>query len=241
LIFLAALISVLVSVQPAQPKADPAASPAAKADDLTTRLDALDKKIAAIKDLSAEFEQQKKTALLKKPMTSSGTIKLKGAKTRWDTDKPHPTVMTIDSTEVRIYYPEQKTVEVYPVQGEMAKLASSPLPRIAVIREQFDIAEVKPTDLDPKAAGDLLAISLTPKADTLKEHVQRVRVLIDPSTACARSVEITDADGDQTTITFTNIKLDKGLTDKDVELTVPKDTTVSRPLEGGKPKTEGSK
>jgi outer membrane lipoprotein-sorting protein len=241
LILLAALISVLALAQPAQPKAEPPAAPAAKVDDLTTRLDALDKKIAAIKDLSADFEQQKKTALLKKPLVSSGTIKLKGAKTRWDTAKPHPTVMTIDSAEVRIYYPDQKTVEVYPVQGEMAKLASSPLPRIAVIREQFDIAEAKPTDIDPKATGELLALSLTPKLGTLKEHIQRVRVLIDTSTACAKTVEITDADGDQTTISFTNIKLDKGLADKDVEFTAPKGTTVSRPLEGGKPKPEGSK
>ena len=65
-------------------------------------------------------------------MVSSGTIKLKGTSTRWDTLKPHPTVMTIDASLVRIYYPDQKTVEEYPVQGDMARLASSPLPRISI-------------------------------------------------------------------------------------------------------------
>jgi outer membrane lipoprotein-sorting protein len=238
LIFAAAVALAQPQSQPQPaPKETPKETQSQPAD-LTTRLDALDKKIAAIKDLTADFEQQKKTVLLKKPMVSSGTIKLKGAKTRWDTKKPHETVMTIDASEVRIYYPEQKTVEVYPIQGDMARLASSPLPRMATIREHFAIAEAKPADLDPKATGDLLAISLTPKTDELKEHIQRIRVLIDVATACARSVEITDADGDQTTITFSNVKLDSGLADKDVDLVTPTGTTTSRPLEGGAPKPE---
>jgi outer membrane lipoprotein-sorting protein len=237
---LALFISVLLIGQPAgtAPVAGQEHAPAPGAADLNARLDALDKKIAAIKDLSADFEQSKKTALLKKPMASSGTIRLKGAKTRWDTAKPHPTIMTIDASEVKIYYPEQKTMEVYPIQGEMARLASSPLPRIAVIREQFEITEAQPQELDPKAEpkADLLAIVLTPKNDTLKQHIQRIRVLIDSSTACARRVEITDADGDQTTITFGNIRLDTGLADKDVEFIAPPGTAISRPLGGGGPK-----
>src|SRR6185295_6863307 len=137
---LALIIATALLLQPAQQKPrDEAAKavPAPQASELNAKLDALDKKIAAIKDLSADFEQSKKTALLKKPMTSSGTIRLKGQRTRWDTKKPHPTIMTIDTAEVRIYYPDQKTVEVYAIQGEMARLASSPLPRIGVIREQF--------------------------------------------------------------------------------------------------------
>jgi outer membrane lipoprotein carrier protein len=208
------------------------------APDLNKRLDDLDRRIAQIKDLTANFEQQKKSALLKKPLTSSGTVKVKGPKVYWDTTKPHRTVMTIDTTEVRIYYPEQKTVEIYPVQGDMATLSSSPLPRMSVIREQFEITEIKPQDIDPAAKPDgLIAIKLTPKNASLKEHIQQVRVLIDAAAAAARRVEITDADGEQTTLTFTNVKTNTGLTDKDVELSVPKGTTESHPLEGGAPKS----
>ena len=247
---LSLIVAAALLPQPAQTKpanedgrAATPAPPPAQASDLDAKLDALDKKIAAIKDLSADFEQSKKTALLKKPMTSSGTIRLKGPRTRWDTKKPHPTIMTIDSAEVRIYYPDQKTVEVYAIQGEMARLASSPLPRIGVIKEQFDISEIKPTDIDAAAdpKAELLAIALTPKTAAVKEHIEKIRVLIDAATACAKRVEITDADQEQTTITFTNVKLDSGLPDKDVELVTPPGTTVSRPLEGGAPKPEGKK
>jgi outer membrane lipoprotein-sorting protein len=244
---IAPIAALALLLQPAQPKAgDDAGKPAASAPEapgLNAKLDALDQKIAAIKDLSADFEQSKKTALLKKPMTSSGTIRLKGQRTRWDTKKPHPTIMTIDAAEVRIYYPDQKTVEVYAIQGEMARLASSPLPRIGVIREQFDISEIRPTEIDAAAdpKADLLAIALTPKSEALKEHVEKIRVLIDAATACAKRVEITDADQEQTTITFTNVKLDGGLSDKDVELFTSPGTTVSRPFEGGAPKPEGKK
>ena len=230
------LFAATILIAQPSPQAQPAPKETkAEAPDLKTRLDALDKKITAIKDLSAEFEQTKKTVLLKKPLISTGTVKLKGAKTRWETIKPHPTIMTIDASEVRVYYPDQKTVEVYPMQGDLARLGASPLPRMSTIREQFDIAEIKPADIDAKATGDLLAISLTPKTEALKEHVSKIRVLIDAATACARSVEITDPDGDLTTIVFKSIKLDSGISDKDVELLTPPGTTISRPLEGGAP------
>jgi outer membrane lipoprotein-sorting protein len=205
---------------------------------MDAKLDALDNRIALIKDLSASFEQQKKSSMLRKPMTSSGVIRLKGDKTRWDTLRPHATTMTIDTSEVRIYYPEQKTVEVYPVQGEMARLASSPIPRMALVREQFTIEEVKPADIDPTAKGDLLGIKLTPRSESLKEHLRHVRVLIDSSTACARVVEMVDPDGETTRITFSDVKLDQVLKDEDVTFAAPAGTTVSRPLEGGAPKPQ---
>jgi outer membrane lipoprotein-sorting protein len=45
-------------------------------------------------------------------------------------------------------------------------------------------------------------------------------------------LEIVDADGDRTHVTFSGCRLDTGIKPDDLKLDVPKDTTVSRPLEG---------
>lgn len=201
-------------------------------------LEAIDAKAAAIEDLVADFEQQKKTPLLKKPLVSRGTVRVKGAKTRWDTTHPHPTVMTIDASELRIYYPEQKTVEVYPIRAGMSRLAASPLPRLSVVREHFTIEETPAKELDPQAKPGEVGLRLAPREESLKEHVAQVRVLLDPATGVGRRVEITDAEGEVTTLTFTNVRANTGVREESLVLRTPPGTTESRPLEGGKPRSD---
>jgi len=229
--------------QPAtpQPSAPLPAQPATPRTDFDKKLDDLDAKVAAIADLTADFEQEKRTPLLKKPLTSSGTVKVKGTQTRWDTQKPRPIVMTIDATELKLYYPEQKTLEVYPVAGGMAELAASPLPRSKVVREHFTVTEEPATVIDRGAKDGELGLKLLPLKETLKDHVSQVRVLIDGSTGIARLVEITDADGEVTVMRFTNVKTGTGLKDEQLQLHVPAGTTVSRPLHGEAPKAAEEK
>ncbi len=202
---------------------------------LDARLEAIDARAAEVRDLTADYEQSKKTPMLKKPLVTKGTVKVKGHRTRWDTQGPHPTVMTMDPAEMRLFYPEQKTVEVYPVDAGMAKMAASPLPRISTVREQFTITEVPAKDIDPQAGAGTIGLKLTPLKESLREHVSTVRVLLDTATAFGRIVEITDSDGDVTTMTFTNVRTNTGLTDDDVLLDLPRGTTISHPLQGEGP------
>ena len=82
-----------------------------------------------IADLTADFEQQKFTAMLKKPLISSGAVAVRGSAMLWKTRKPEPSELQIDQKEVRIYYPAQETIEVYQVEQKLGQLAASPLPR----------------------------------------------------------------------------------------------------------------
>src|SRR5690348_2310902 len=61
-----------------------------------TRVNDLATKVA---DLTAHFEQQKFTPMLKKPLTSSGTVRVLGSTMRWDTTKPEPSVIFADEKE----------------------------------------------------------------------------------------------------------------------------------------------
>lgn len=205
---------------------------------LGTQLDDIDRRAGQIQDLTARFEQQKFTALLKKPLVSSGRVRVKGAVVRWDTETPEPAVLHSDGREIRMYYPRQRVVEVYPIDQRITDLAASPLPRLTALRQHFriergDLKDAAGTDTGAgPASSELVALRLAPTDEFLKEHVEQVLVVLDARTACVVSVRVDDADGDRTVIRFSDLKLDAGLKDADVALAVPSGTKVSRPLEG---------
>lgn len=218
------------SVKPLEPGAeDPA---------LMKQLEEIDRKGAAATDLTAEFEQKKFTPMLKQPLVSTGTIKVKGAAVRWDTVKPEPSIMRIDEKELRIYYPNQRVVEVYPIGEEVRRMTASPLPRLAMIRAEFVVSKANPRDLDASAdPAATVALELKPRGEGLKEHVDKVRVLLDVASGCATRVEVVDPDGERTVIVFSRIKINTGLKDSELALQTPAGVKVVNPLAGVTPQS----
>jgi outer membrane lipoprotein-sorting protein len=201
---------------------------------LMRQLEEINGRTVLIRDLSADFEQRKFTPLLKSPMVSNGSVRVKGSVVKWDTVKPEASVMRIDERELRIYYPAHKVVEVYPIGEDMRRLSSSPLPRLDNIRKQFTIARSDPTELDPGAdATKVVGVVMTPTSPEIKDHVRTVKVIIDMRAAYATHMEVTDSDGERTLIVFSKVQLNAGLTDRDVALEVPAGVSVTRPLSGG--------
>lgn len=191
---------------------------------LIKQLGAIDARVAAIKDLAADFRQQKFTALLKKPLVSSGRIRIKGTRMRWDTVEPNPSVMLIDEHEIRIYYPEQLLEEVYGISGQLEKLASSPLPRLQLLREYFSFEPIS-------SSAHTLALRLTPTDSALREHLRQVSVAVDVDTGCILSMETTDIDGDRTVMEFTDVRFNTGLDDADIDLKIPPAASITHPLD----------
>jgi outer membrane lipoprotein-sorting protein len=209
-------------------------SPASQPTDpqLWKEMSAVDGIAGKIKDVSADFEQQKFTPLLKKPLTSSGHVFGKGERTLWVTEKPEPTKMLVDAASIQIYYPDEKLEEIYPIEGQLGALASSPLPRIDVLRRFFSFEKIPAKSLDPAVNdNDFLAIRMLPIDASLREHVQEVNVLLDRRSGFIVRAENTDADGDRTVLTFSNVKVDGGLADDALRLDIPADVKVSRPLD----------
>jgi outer membrane lipoprotein-sorting protein len=200
------------------PTTTPTTNPA-----LWNRLVEIDSRAQQITDLMADFDQQKFTTLLKKPLISRGQVRVAGATMRWDTAKPEPSVMLIDEKEVKLYYPNQKTLEVYALGQQFGSLAASPLPKLSVLREHFAFESDDP-------AAEQISVRLTPTDKALQEHVERVTVLLEAARGLVLRGEIEDADGDKTVMTFTNIRTNSGVKESDLRLEVPPDVKITRPL-----------
>jgi outer membrane lipoprotein-sorting protein len=198
---------------------------------LAKQLEDIDARATKIKDFTADFRQEKRTAMLKKPLVSLGKVRVAGATIRWDTQQPNPAVLFSDGKEVRMYYPSQKSLEIYTIDQRLGDLAASPLPRLKTLREHFTMERSDGKGFKPPKGRKVLALRLIPRDESLREHVARVDVLLDVEAAHILELEITDADEDRTHVTFSAIRLDAGVRPADLGLTVPADTTVSRPLE----------
>jgi outer membrane lipoprotein-sorting protein len=201
-----------------------------------SQLRQIDSLAGQIKDLSARFEQKKFTALLKKPLVSSGTVRAAGLAVRWDTELPEPCVLYADEKNLRLYYPDEKSEEIYPMDQRWSDLLSSPLPRLGAIEGHFTIHRAAPDELTGglATASDRrfsLTLRLLPSDAELAKHVGQVIVVLDEKTGMARAVETTDADGDRTQMVFSDIHVNVGLNPADLELHVPPDTAVSHPMD----------
>jgi outer membrane lipoprotein-sorting protein len=199
---------------------------------LNKQLEEIDARGAKIKDFTSDFRQEKFTALLKKPLVSSGVVRVSGPVIRWDTKQPETEVLYSDGKEVRMYYPAQKLLEIYAIDQRLGELASSPLPRLQTLREHFTMEKSDGKRFHPPKDRQVLPLRLVPREEALRQHVDEVDVLLDVTAAHILELEIVDADGDRTHVTFSGFKLDTGVTPDDLKLTVPAGTIVSRPLEG---------
>jgi outer membrane lipoprotein-sorting protein len=217
--------------------ADPPSPPAAgtPAPTLPPELVDLDRRIAAIRDLRADFEQRKHTPLLKNPLVSRGTVLVRRDRARWDTHTPRRSSLLAERDCVRIHYPDERVVEIYPVAGDLHHLAGSPLPRLSDLAEHFDIRQIDPSSLSEGSRPERpLAAELLPRAPELRDAVASVGVLFDAAIPCVARVVMTDPDGERTEIEFRSVRTDTGIPDSAMDLSVPEGTREVRPI-GNRP------
>lgn len=204
------------------------------------RLEAVDTAMAKVVDLRADFEQRRHTPLLKKPLVSKGEVLTKGERVRWDTATPRASSLVIGGGEIRMYYPADKLVEIYPVGEGFKDLAGAPLPRLSVLRERFDMSPLPSKEIGAdESETKFMALRLTPKNADLRKHVTTVKVLLDTARGVATKVVMTDPEGEETEILFSNIRLNSGVKDDEVSLKLPDEVRVSRPLGDGKGTKQG--
>jgi outer membrane lipoprotein-sorting protein len=195
------------------------------------RMKLIDRAAARIADLTADFKQEKTTALLKNPMVSTGTVWARGSEMLWNTLAPQPTIMRVDESQITLYYPDQKTAEIYPVSGPLAQLTASPVPRLVDLLQHFSFAAGSSTDLGVDPDPDQQTFLLTPTNKDISDHVENVVVLIDGKAGFILAFKMTDSDGETTLLRFSNVKINTHFDDKRLRLELPPDVKMVHPLE----------
>jgi outer membrane lipoprotein carrier protein len=179
---------------------------------------ALQTRYQSIRDFSADFVQTYRAGVLKTQTRESGTVAVKKpGKMRWTYAKPERKELVSDGRKIYWYVPEDRQVIV----NDVVEQATTPA---LFLSGKGDIArDFTPSAVDPAIPGTV-ALKLVPRRS--EPEYEFLIVALDPSSLQIRALTTRDHQGGESTLTFSNMKENRNLPDKDFVFTVPRGVTV---------------
>lgn len=176
----------------------------------------------ALRDFSARFVHVYEGGLLGKRVTERGTVLIKRpGRMRWTYTDPEPKEFVSDGVKLYAYVPQDRQVIIgtMPADDE----ATSPVLFLAGKGSLTRDFAVNYADVAEAPAGTY-ALKLVPK-ERQPEYDWLVLV-VDRDTLRIRSLVTVDAQGGQSTFTFTDLKENVGLRDKEFIFKIPRGVDV---------------
>ena len=139
----------------------------------------------AISSFTAHFVQEKQMKMFAETQQSKGVVTYKAPEyLRWEYVSPQPLVWELDGDK-----------------GNMNRQLKG---LVMLIRQSIsgDFADAE-KDFDISLEGDI--VTLTPKKRETKRLFTEIRITLNPNTQIADRVEMTEANGDKTVITFSKV------------------------------------
>jgi outer membrane lipoprotein carrier protein len=201
----------VIAGQGATNAAQPGKSPDALARELQARYQ-------SIRDFSADFVQSYRAGVLKTQSQERGTVAIKKpGKMRWTYTKPERKELVSDGVKLYWYVPEDKQV----VERDVASQASTP---DLFLSGRGDIARDFTASYAETPVQGSVALKLVPRKN--EPEYQYLVVALDPGTLQIRALMTRDHQGGESTLTFSNMKENRGLSDRDFVFRVPSGVKV---------------
>jgi outer membrane lipoprotein carrier protein len=180
---------------------------------------------AGIRDFSADFVHTYRGGALRKQATERGRVAVKKpGKMRWEYAAPEKKTFVSDGVKIYSYIPQDRQVIVSNVpQGNESTTAVMFLAGKGDVARDFTASYPKAGDTRSVPAGTL-ALNLVPKRS--EREYERLILFLDPSTLQIRALTTYDSQGGESTFTFSNMKENQGLADKDFAFRIPRGVDV---------------
>ena len=186
----------------------------------------LQQRYQGITDFAADFVHTYRGGVLRTQTTERGTVKIKKpGRMRWIYTAPEKKEFVSDGQKVYSYLPQDKQVIVAAMPPE--NQATTPALFLA---GKGDIAlDFAATYADASPAGvttpaGTTSLKLTPRRS--EPEYEYLVVAIDPATFQIRALTTRDRQGGDSTLTFTNLKENQGISDKEFAFRVPRGVDV---------------
>ena len=179
----------------------------------------LQQRYQGIRDFSASFTHSYRGGVLRTQTTESGTVAVKKpGLMRWVYTSPEKKEFVSDGRKIYSYLPQDRQVIVNDVPADQAATPALFLAGRGDIARDFTAAAA-----DSPLPG-AVALKLTPRRS--EPDYQYLIVALDPSTLQIRALTTRDHQGGDSTLTFTNMKENRGLSDKDFAFRIPRGVDV---------------
>ena len=180
----------------------------------------LQQRYQGIKDFSADFVHNYRGGVLKTQSQERGTVSVKKpSRMRWTYTAPEKKEFVSDGVKVYSYIPQDKQVIVSDVPAD--NQATTPALFLAgkgdIVRD-FSASYAQPT------IPGTLALKLTPRKN--EPDYEYLVVAIDPASLQIRALTTRDHEGGESTLAFTNLKENQGISDKVFAFRIPRGVDV---------------
>lgn len=182
------------------------------------------KKTPQPKTVRARFEMTRTSLLLTEPITSAGRFVASGDVCRWSLGKPESVEVRIDAKQMKIYYTDDKLLEVYPIPEQGLPLASR-RPDLDQLKKDFRLRSLAEAD-------GVMDIELEARGG-MREHLISMSLSFNLESGAMTRVATTDPAGDQTTMTLSDLETDKKVGEDELKLEIPEDARVVHPAGKG--------
>jgi len=170
-------------------------------------VETINKATAAVKSIQCDFTQVRQSAMLKEKMTSKGKMSFSGRNLKWEYTEPNKFALTVKE--------ENGQQQVYIQQEGKTKKADGQSGQLFKGIAQIVMGSVTGTALSDNgdfsvemySQGDIWVAKLTPKQAKLRKMFTSIHLYFNEKHNAVTKVEMKEANGDGTVITFVNVKL----------------------------------
>jgi len=194
--------------------------------DLDSILKEMDKRQREIKDLKANFSQEKILELLEEKLISQGKMKYKKPdRMSWEYFEPDPLLMIIKGKGMWLYYPDMKVAEKYDLEraGETLGLFVGFGKSVEYLKKNYRIRLLE-------EKKDFYCLELIPRREEELRYLSKIILWVNTKEYWPVKTKIFEPNGDTTLIEFKDIEINTKIPDSEFEFQVPKGVEVVEPL-----------
>ncbi len=164
---------------------------------------------AKMQSVQCDFRQEKKSALFEEPSVSEGLMSFsKPSSLRWEYTKPTASVIVMNDGKVKVTDAAGKS------QDKGGRMYTQLAALIAGIVSGKELENGKNFKADFYGNSNFYWIKLTPSSHRLKAFFNHLEITVDKQKMVAVKMFMNEKEGDSTTITFSNHKVNATIDDK---------------------------
>lgn len=199
---------------------------AARAESLKEVLARMDRSAETFQGMTANLTQLQHTAIINEDDRDSARVRLKKAKDglRGYVEFAEPNRRTIgfQNRQLQVYYPKTNTVDIYDLGKQGAQLDQFLLLGFGTSGKELDKNyKMRVTGTETLNGKPVTALELTPKTAEVLEYLKKVELWIPQNASYPIQEKIFKNAQDYILINYSDVRINSGLTDKDLELRLP--------------------
>jgi outer membrane lipoprotein carrier protein len=179
--------------------------------DITSFISKIEKTAASLTSFQCSFIQKKNISILSESVNSKGRLLYKdGNKLCWEYSSPYYYLFALNGDKV--YIKNEKTTSQFDTKSNSLFKEISML-LLNSIRGS-GLIDTKKFDVAFQENRSVLKVLLTPKNKTLKSLLNNISLYFDKSTFLVQQIDMIEPSGDETIISFSDIKQNLPISDE---------------------------